>query len=141
MGLRRAGAGVWSRYRSRTAKPIALAGHRSGPYAAFSGSSYVCLWADQALLPLMPDEATHTPLPRSRSVVVEVTKIVDIDQPEVVIVDHVELVVAVLPRRTTPSRSHGFRSYRDETSVPCQTRGQGQTTKDGRRSTSGSRYR
>ena len=42
----------------------------------------------------MPDKATH-PLPRSRSVVVEVTKIVNIDQPEVVIVDHAKLVVAV----------------------------------------------
>ena len=41
----------------------------------------------------MPDEATHPT--RSRSVVVQVTKIVDIDQPEVVIVDHVKLVVAV----------------------------------------------
>ena len=65
-------------------------------------------------------ETTH-PLPRSRSVVVEVTKIVDVARPEVVVVDHVKLAVAVLPREATPSRSHGFRSYRDETSVPCQS--------------------
>ena len=37
----------------------------------------------------------HTPLPRSRSVVVEVTKIVAVDRPEAVIIDHVKLVVAV----------------------------------------------
>src|SRR5512134_866369 len=75
----------------------------------------------------------HTPLPRSRSVVVEVTKIVDIDRPEVVIVYHVELVVAVLARGTTPSRSHGFRSYPNEIASPRQTRGQGQTTTTTRR--------
>ena len=98
--------------RSRTAKPIALAGHRSRPYAAFSGSTYVCFWANPALLPLMPDEATHPtpPLPRSRSVVVEVMKIVDIDRPEVVVIDHVELVDPVLGGRSTPSRSHSSRS-------------------------------
>src|SRR5512144_2251844 len=61
-------------------EPIALAGHRSGPFAALSGSSYVYLCINRALLPLMPDGATP-PLPRSRSVVVEVTKIVDIDRP------------------------------------------------------------
>jgi hypothetical protein len=36
----------------------------------------------------MPDEATH-PLPHSRSVVAEVTKIVAVDRPKVVIIDHV----------------------------------------------------
>src|SRR5512144_259780 len=45
---------------------------------------------------LCPTER-HTPLPHSQSVVVEVTKIVD----------HVKLVVAILPREATPSRSHG----------------------------------
>ena len=43
----------------------------------------------------------HTPLPRSRSVVIEVTKIVDIDQPQAVIVNHIELVVPVLRERST----------------------------------------
>src|SRR5512144_2912334 len=56
----------------------------------------------------------HTPLPRSRSVVVEVTKVVDIDRPEVVIVDHVKLVVAVLPRGTTQTEATD--------SVPTRTR-------------------
>src|SRR5512144_2892568 len=44
----------------------------------------------------------HTPLPRSRSVVVEVTKIVNIDRPEVVVIDHVELVDPVLRGRIHP---------------------------------------
>src|SRR5512144_2647786 len=38
----------------------------------------------------------HTPLPRSRSVVIVVTKIVEIDRPKSLILDHVELLVAVL---------------------------------------------
>ena len=46
---------------------IPFAGHRWGPYAAFSGSSYVCLWTNRALLPLMPDEATHPTPPLSVS--------------------------------------------------------------------------
>ena len=50
------------------------------------------------------------PLPRSRLVVVEVTKIVDIDRPEVVIIDHVELVVAVFRGQSIPSQRHGSRS-------------------------------
>src|SRR5512144_428021 len=75
--------------RPRTAKPIALAGHRSRPYAAFSGGSYVYLWTNRPPCRLCPTER-HTPLPRSQSVVVEVTKIVAIARPEVVIVDHFE---------------------------------------------------
>lgn len=38
------------------------------------------------------------PLPCVASVIVPVTKVVDIDQREFVIVDHVQLAVAVLPR-------------------------------------------
>ena len=50
------------------------------------------------------------PRPCAGSVVVEVMKIVDIDQPQAVIVNHIELVVPVLRERSTPSRSHGSRS-------------------------------
>ena len=52
----------------------------------------------------------HAPLPRSRSVVVEVTKVVDIDRPEVVIINHVELIVVVLRGPFTPNENHGSRS-------------------------------
>jgi hypothetical protein len=49
---------------------------------------------------------TKRHIPLSRSVVVEVTKIVDIDRPDSIIIDHVELIVPVLPRRSTPTLSH-----------------------------------
>lgn len=52
--------------------------------------------------------AEDAPLPCVGSVVVPVTKVGDIDQRESVIVDHVQLVVAVLPHSATPSQSHGL---------------------------------
>src|SRR5512135_1061646 len=55
--------------------------------------------------PGSPELPQRRPLPWIGSVVIEVVKIVDIDQPRSVIVDHVELVVPVLARRP-PSRSH-----------------------------------
>ena len=72
----------------------------------------------------------HTPLPRSRSVVVEVTKIVDIDRPEAVIIDHVELVDPVLARPSHPKPKPQLPFLAERDVMPCSDVREGQTTKD-----------
>src|SRR5512144_1363001 len=82
--------------RSRTAKPIALAGHRSGPYAAFSGSSYVrSEWFARLAQLWCRGTRGHSPAPES--IIVPATKIPDVGQPEFVVVGYVKLIVRISP--------------------------------------------
>jgi hypothetical protein len=80
---------------SPTAKPIPLAGHGSWLYEALSGSPYVRFRLSARIVGPSLAERCRTP-PAFGPVVVQIAKIVDIDQLQAAIVNHVELVVPVL---------------------------------------------
>src|SRR5512144_1492985 len=63
------------------------------------------------------------PTPPRASVIVAVTEVIDIDRPDSIIIDHVQLIVPVLPRRSTSSHRHNTSSYRNETASRADTWG------------------